>query len=429
MNMTGDFSVLRQLLMNRAVAAVFVSIAVLVLRLAVGDAAQAQTSSERGAAPAANASTAAASSRNTYLSGSIVRPGRAIEGDFIAAGGKVSSEQPVKGDVMAAGGSVDIRAAVGDDVRVAGGDVSIENTIGGELFASGGNITLSKAVRVAGPAALYGGTVVIDGRIDGPLTVAARTLTVNGELNGETRIRAEQIEVGPTAKISGALGYASRNELKRAEGAVITGAITRMDGGAISRSRDMRHADRDWHWHNHRSSTWVGAIFTFIALLACAAVLLLVFPTFSVNASEKIKTSPWLALAVGFGVIVGVPILAVLLFVTVLGIPLGIIALALYPASLLVGFVAGVLFVARRAQFAMRKEDASGFLSVIGFFALALLLVMVMSWVPFVGSLVLFVVTVIGVGASILEMYSRRQAGPPNDHLRSGDAQVMPAGV
>jgi cytoskeletal protein CcmA (bactofilin family) len=430
MNMTYDFAVWRQFRFDRAATAVvFLSIAVLVLRLAVGGAALAQTSSAKDAVAETNVSAPTISSRNTYLSGSSVRAGRVIEGDFVGAGGKVSIDQPVKGDVMAVGGSVDIRAAVGDDVRVAGGDVNIENTIGGELFASGANIALSKAVRVAGHTALYGGTVVIDGKIDGPLRVGARTVTVNGELNGETRFRAEVIEVGPTAKINGALFYSSPNELKRMEGATITGAITRLDGTSMSRERDMSRADRDWHGRTQRSGIWVGSIFTFVALLACAAVLLLVFPAFSANASETIKTSPWLTLAVGFGAIVGVPILAALLFVTVLGIPLGIIALALYPALLLMGYVVGVLFVARRAQVAMRKGDASGFSSVIGFFALALLLVMLMSRLPFVGWLVLFVITAIGFGALILEIYSRRQASPPSGHLGSVGAQIMPTGV
>lgn len=415
---------------RNAVAAAFCAMALLMPGV-VSDVAWAQTGNTRESAAETIATPppAAKTSRNVYLAGSSVRHGLAVDGDFIVAGGKVTIDQPVKGDVMAVGGSVDIRASVGDDVRAAGGDVTIENTIGGELFASGGSITLAKPARVAGPAALYGGTVVIDGKLEGPLTAGAQKIMVNGELNGETRLRAEQIEIGPAARISGPLSYSSPNELVRAQGAAVTGAVTRVDGSFAGHERDMSRANREWHMRSQRGGTWAGAIFMFFALLACAAVLLLVFPVFSTAASDTVRESPWLALAIGFGAIVAVPILAVLLFVTVLGIPLGIIVLALYPALLLMGYVVGVLFVARRAQSAMRKDAPNRFGTMIGFFALALLLVTLMSRLPFVGSLVVLVVTVLGVGASVLEVHSRRQKGPPAERQETGNAHLAPAGA
>lgn len=413
---------------RNAVVAAFCAIAFLMPGVVSG-VASAQTSNTRQPTVETIASPppAAKTTRNVYQAGSSVRHGTAVDGDFVAAGGKVVVDQPVKGDVMAVGGSVDIRGAVGDDVRAAGGDVTIESTIGGELFASGGSITLAKAARIVGPASLYGGTVVIDGKVEGPLTAGAQKIMVNGELNGETRFRAEQIEIGIAGRINGPLSYSSPNELRRAEGATVTGAITRVDGNFAARERDMNRVDREWHLRSHRGGTWAGTIFTFFALLACSAVLLLVFPVFSKAASDAVWESPWLALAIGFGAMVAVPILAVLLFVSVLGIPLGIIVLALYPALLLMGYVVGVLFVARRAQSAIRKEAPDGFAAKTGFFALALLLVMLMSRLPFVGSLVVFVVTVLGVGASVLEVHSRRQKGPPAERRDAGNAQMVPA--
>jgi cytoskeletal protein CcmA (bactofilin family) len=369
-------------------------------------------------------------SRNIYSAGANVRPSAAVEGDFVAVGGRVIIDQPVKGDVMLAGGSVDVRAPVGDDVRAAGGDINVESAIGGELFATGGNITLTKAARVASTASLFGGTVSIDGRIDGPLSVSAQKVVLNGEVNHDARFRAEQIELGPTAKITGTLDYASPNEIKRADGATIGGAISRMADDSAMHDRNMHEANRDWHMRMGRSgSTWVGSIFTFFALLACAAVFLLIFPTFSAKASDAVRTSPWAAITIGFGALVCVPLLAILLFVTILGIPLGIIAVALYPVLLLLGYVVGVLFVARRAQNAMSKDASGSFATTIGFYALALLLVMLLGRLPFVGGLVVFVITIVGIGASLIEMYSRRQVGPPSPPNESSSFQMASAGA
>ncbi len=347
--------------------------------------------------------------RNVYSAGGQVRPQAPVEGDFVAAGGRVILDQPVRGDAALVGGSVDVRAPVGDDLRVAGGDVSIESTVGGELFAAGGNIRLAKAARVAHAAKAYGASITIDGKVDGPLDASAQKITLNGEVGGDARLVAEQVELGPTARIAGALSYTSGSELKKADGATIGGAVTREQRAAGE--RDER-AERRWQG-GRRMTSWGGSLLGYFALLACAAVFMLVFPVFSQRASDTVQSSPGLALAVGFGALVAVPVLAVLLFITVLGIPLGLTVLALYPLLLLVGYLVGVLFIARLAQAALRKDAPSTLGWRIGFFALALLLVMLVGRVPFVGGLALGVIAVLGIGACLLDLYRRRQAPAP----------------
>lgn len=359
-------------------------------------------------APQSDTATAAPASRNVYSAGGQVRPAAAVEGDFVAVGGRVILDQPVKGDATLAGGSVDLRAPVGDDVRAAGGDVSIESTVGGELFASGGNVTLTKSARVAQAARVYGANVTIDGNIDGALDAGAQKITLNGQVGGNARLVAQQIELGPTARITGALSYSSGSELKKAEGAVIGGAITREER-AIGPRGERR--DREWHreWSGPR---WAGSVFMFLALLAFGAVFLLVLPVFAGGASDALKSSPALALALGFGTLVAVPVLAVLLFITLLGIPLGIAVLALYPVLLLTGYAVGVLALGRLAQVATRLDYPASYAKSLGFFALALLVVMVLSRLPFVGGLFVGAVTVLGMGACVLELYRRRKGGP-----------------
>jgi uncharacterized membrane protein YccF (DUF307 family) len=102
----------------------------------------------------------------------------------------------------------------------------------------------------------------------------------------------------------------------------------------------------------------------------------------------------------------------VLLFITLLGIPLGIALLALYPLLLLGGYVVGVHFIARRAQAALRPAEATPSQAMtLGFFALALLLVTLLGRLPFVGGLVMAVIALLGIGACLLEIHRRRQIG------------------
>jgi hypothetical protein len=144
-------------------------------------------------------------------------------------------------------------------------------------------------------------------------------------------------------------------------------------------------------------------------MLACAAVLLAVAPGFARQTAGRIHASPWLALAVGFAAVVAAPVLAALLFVTILGIPLGVIVLALYPVLLLVGFVVGALFFARLIPAALRKAPPTTFGASMGYAALALLAIMLLGRVPMLGGVVLALVSLLGMGACVLELYGRRQ--------------------
>ncbi|MEO5697317.1 MAG: polymer-forming cytoskeletal protein [Burkholderiaceae bacterium] len=382
------------------------AITVLVLAIALGEPLQAvaQTAAaERAATPS--------DSGNVYQAGGTVRPVGPVDGDFIAFGGRVVLDHPVSGDALLAGGSVDVRAPVGDDLRAGGGDVSIESSVGGELDAAGGNVTLTRAAQVGRGALLAGGRVVIDGKIAGTLKVSAQRVVLNGEVSGDVRIIADTIELGPTARIGGALRHASRS-FHRADGAVIGGTVTREEREERPRERGSdRGSER--HWQGHLESgggSWIGMLFVYLGLLAAGAVFVLVFPKFTAEAPLLISKSPGLSLAIGLGVVAGVPLLAVLLFITLLGIPLGIVTFALYPLLLLMGYLCGVLFVSQRVRALLRPGATPAFRNVIGFVALALLIVMLLAMIPYVGGLLVFLITIAGIGACVLEWHRRRRS-------------------
>jgi hypothetical protein len=366
----------------------------------------------------ARESGASSGARNVYRAGGNVRLAAPVKGDFYAAGGRVTVDQPVAGDATLAGGAVTVRSPVGEDLRVAGGDLNIESTVGGELYASGGNITLSNAAAVAEAATLYGGNVNIEGKINGPLTVYAQKVILNGEVARDIEINAEEIELGPRAKLGAALRYPGTAQFKTAEGVIIGGAVTR--GEAMNGRRDTHH-DREWHGQMMGTGpSWAGmaasTLASFIALLAASALFLLVFTGFSQRASYRIRATPWPALAAGVAVLLGTPMLAVLLLITLIGIPLGIALMMLFPLMLLMGCVVGVFSISQQVQSAIQKEAFSETkAATLGFFALTLLLALLLGSVPIIGSLILVAIMLLGTGACALELYAlvRSPRKPP----------------
>jgi hypothetical protein len=348
--------------------------------------------------------------RNVYTAGGHVRPTGPVQGDYMAAGGRIVIDQRIGSDAMLVGGSVDVRAPIGDDLRVSGGDVSMESTVGGELFAAGGNVVLTRNAVIARSARIYGSNVNVDGRIEGGLHGGGEKFTINGEVRGNVDVAAQQVELGPSAKIGGALQVGRRAVAQRAEGATIAGAITHdADGSKMGRRGEWG----SWHMRERRGGGVVGGLLSYLGLLACGAFLLLVAPRFSAQAPERIRNTPWVSLGIGFATVFATPALAVLLFVTLLGIPLGLIVLALYPVVMLAGFIVGTLFLARLIPGTLRQEAPANFGRAVGYFAIALLIVLLLARVPFAGGLALAFVTFAGIGACAVEVYARRKGAPP----------------
>jgi len=312
----------------------------------------------------------------------------------------------VQGDALLVGGSVDVRGPVGDDLRAVGGDVSIESTVGGELYAAGGNLDLTKASRIGRGASVAAGRVSIDGQIIGPLRASGQRIVINGEVTGDVRLFGETIELGPTARITGTLHHTSR-EFKRAEGALVGGPVTHEE-----MKRERRDRDDDWHRDREGrfgGAPWIGAVTGFLGLLAAGALFMVLFPKFAIDVPERLRTAPWLSMAVGFGTLVGVPVLAVLLFISLLGIPLGVAALSVYPLLLLMGYLAGVLFIAQRIRQGFGRSSTATLRDTIGYLAAALLILLLIAWLPWIGALSVFITLIAGIGACVLEWHRRRQ--------------------
>ncbi len=349
-------------------------------------------------------------SRNVYSSGTQVRPAGPVPGDYSAMGGRVVVDQPVGGDVTVAGGAIDIRAPVGDDVRAAGGDVNIDSTVGGELFVTAGSITLARSAVAGRGVRLYGSDITVAGRVEGDLQATAQKITITGQVRGDVRLDADEIELGPGARIDGALRYTSSSALKQAAGAVVAGGITREAAATPPSSPASQPEARRRTQSPAAGFSWLSVAMSYLALLACGAAFLLLLPAFSTRVAQRARVSPWLALALGFATVVALPVLVLLLFVTLIGIPIGIAALMLYPVLLLVGFVLGVFVVAGLVPAAIRRPALPDAKPHLGYFALALLLALLAGSLPFVGGFMIGSVSLLGTGAFVLELYRRRQA-------------------
>lgn len=334
--------------------------------------------------------------RNVETVGASVRTHTAVQGDFMAMGARVLVDEPVGADALLVGGAVQVSAPVGEDLRVAGGDVALESKVGGDLMVAAGNLRLARSAQVAGRADLAAGDVLVDGQLDGSLAVRARRLLLNGTVKGSVQAAVEEMELGPQARVGGSLHHTSAR-ITQDTAAVVSGAVEQVerlfDGDA--RWRD----DRRYPMHAGRwpaTGGWwllVPLSMGLLGVLALGGLFLFVFSHFSNQAALQLEVSPWRALAIGVGVLMALPVLAMLLL------------------GWLTGALSAARWMARRMSSAPTLDSAA---VPYGWMALAVIGLVVAGAVPVAGPLVTAATLAAGVGACVLE-WRRRLVRPPTN--------------
>ncbi|HEY2929220.1 bactofilin family protein [Piscinibacter sp.] len=355
--------------------------------LPLAGAAQSESSAQRSGASI----TAHNLGADHFAAGRSIRVVQPVAGDLIAAGGKVDVDATVNGDAVLAGGDVRISGAVNNSLYSGGGQVTLDGTVGRNVRIGGGRVEIGPKAIVTGNVSIGGGEVRIDGTVKGYVQAAGRRVLVNGPVGGDVVATSGAIELGPNARIAGKLRYASRSELKRDPAAQVTGGVERAP-----------IADRSYG-HTQRTLGRVGGWLWTVGLVLIAVVLVAALPAFTVRVAATLHMRVGMSLLIGFVALVCIPVAAILLLFTLIGIPLALLALVLYFALLLVGYAMTGIGIGDWLLRRYRVADASRVGWRIGAAALAMLAIALLARVPWIGALVSFMVLIAGLGALVMQ--------------------------
>jgi len=225
----------------------------------------------------------------------------------------------------------------------------------------------------AGDVIVVNGDVVIRGDVSGDLVVLDGDATVRGTVGGDIVTFAGQAILGRRAVVDGDLVYFDKKP-EVAEGAEVAGKTKKFNPDATP-----------------------GLGFTLIAWLAISVsvliaglLLLLIAPKAADGVASAGKSKPLLSGLFGLLLFFALPIAAVVLFFTILGIPLGVgLLLAVLPvyalAYTLCAFAVGRVVVKKGAR-------------VLAFLA-GLAILRVLAIIPIAGGIIGFLATLFGLGA------------------------------
>ena len=344
-----------------------------------------------------------------FAAGARITLKRPVIGDLIAAGGNVDVDGPVNGDAVVAGGNVRLTANIGQSLYATGGQLRIDGKVGRNMRIAGGQVYLGPQAQVGGNISVGGGQVDIDGNVKGYLQAAGGQITINGAIEGDVLASAGVIELGPESRIGGKLRYTSDKELKRDAAAVVQGGIERLPGdeaGSLygKAGYGIRRA-AGWIWN--------------VGLMVRAAVMVAVFPRFYARVSESIEARFGMSVLVGFIALICVPVAAIILLSTVIGIPLGLLAMGIYLVLLLLGYVSTGIGLGDWALRRFRAAQAERIGWRIGAAVLGIFVIALLVRIPWLGGLVALLALLTGLGALALQAWRFARPAAENHQLRN----------
>lgn len=334
---------------------------------------------------------------NYYAAGPHVEIDRPMDGDVVVAGRTIAIGQAVGGDILAAGWQVTIVAPANDDVRVAAGSASIDAPVAGDLTVAGGDVTTGTRAHVSGRAWLTGDVVRVNGTFDRELQIAGRSVVIGGEIRQPLRIVAEQLEVQPGARLLAPVSYRGVTPAAVAPGAEVRSPIA-------FEPIERREAQNARAWPAFST-------LLFVAHLLIVGMLVVYFaPKFESSVVTALRGHPWQSLLAGFALLVSVPVAALLLVLSVFGLPLGLALGMVYAMALFAGVLATAFYVgdleARLVKAAPPSTPGQhALLLLAGVVTLALLRVLL-------GGVVLFASVLVGLGALTVWLFGRHVATP-----------------
>ena len=232
----------------------------------------------------------------------------------------------------------------------------------------------------AGDVFVVDGDATIRGRVTGDLIVVAGDITIRGTVEGDVVAVSGLATLGRRGRIGGDLVYGDETPV-RTPGSQVAGDVDKFNVGNASVFAAI--------------GFWIALT---ISMLLLGLVLLLIAPRAGVAVALTGREKTGVSALVGLLAFFLLPVVAIGLCVSLIGLPLGIVLLLLILPLYVIGYLTTALVVGSRI---VKKGGILAFIA--GVVILQLLVL-----IPIVGGLVGFLATLFGLGVLLVALFRAR---------------------
>jgi hypothetical protein len=320
-----------------------------------------------------------------FMGGRNVDIAGTVNGDVICGAQNLNISGTVTGDVICGAQTINISGHVEGNIRIGGQTVNFNGTVDKNATIGAQTINTDSKSMVGGDADFAGSNLNLSGNIGRDLAVAGSNVNLSGEVGRDIKSAVQDMTIAGGAKVGGGIDYTSKNKVNISGGATVAGSVT-------------QHIPKE-KTRSYPRMAFFSGIFVLIlgaVLLIAALILTALFPQFVHSVSSQAVKRPLRVFLTGFVASIVVPVVAVLLMISVIGIPLAILLILTW---ILIALTSG-LFTAYYIGRSVWRRQHNPLLIVLA----GGLLLLILFIIPFLGCVVMLFSFWIGAGMVLLEL-------------------------
>jgi hypothetical protein len=324
-----------------------------------------------------------------FAAGNTVRMAGVVNGDLLAFGRTVEVHGTVKGDLVSFAKRTVVSGTVEGRIYTFSQSLDLDGQLDHSMYGFAQSLRLNDRSHVGEGIVVAAGDVSLEGDVKRSVDIlASGNADVSGNIGRNLTVAGVGLTLTNTARVGGNLSARVRQlkDVHIADGATITGKRD-----VQVNVRKSRYARPRFYFHQ---AVWLAA-----AVLVGWLVLVL-FPGFF-QATTQAVGSYWSSLALGVGVLAGIPVAIIIAGVTLVGLPIALISFAVYLIAI---YLAKIWVGAFLGRMLLTPSEATKGDWVLGLLV-GLLILTIVGFVPYLGGLVRFVVVCLGLGALAVQLY------------------------
>ena len=298
------------------------------------------------------------------------------QSDVYAVGNNLRFNGIVKADLLVAGNNIDIQTeSIGGSIRAAGATITIDSNVERNITVAGASVDIKSGTKAKGIYISSG---------------AGNVVTINGIVTNNVKVNCTKLIIGEKAKVIGNFKVKSEEDME-VLGDFNTNNIT------FEKINYDKNETRLLGKINI-----LGKFARIITAIILAVLITLLCNKYNNKAVERFEYRPWMPFIIGFATLVILPMAAILLCITIVGIPISIISfiiygLLIYLAPIFTSVILGKVVL----------KNMNPYLSAIIF----TLIVKMLLFTPYIGGVIIFACILLSLGIFIQNIFDKMTEG------------------
>ena len=324
-----------------------------------------------------------------------------VNGDLFWWGQSVTLAGSILNNAFAGGSSVSIDGTVGSDAFSFAGTTYVTGEVMHNVYAFTGQMFVNEDAVIHGNLVCFCGSLTINGTVRGQVMGSGGATTVTGDV-GSMKLEVGHLVLTSAAVVHGDLDYEGNDEAEIADEAQVGGDIRwDQDTPAEDDTGDDSSESGGLGFWDIASTAW-----WYLANLTVGVAALLFGGRVARAPAARLREQAAVGLGFGFVVTVVIPVACLIAALMLVTLPLGIIVMQLY---LLCIFLARLVTAHFLGDWLLRRtgqQQPSEYIALAG----GLVVLFLLTEIPYVGFLIWLTALFLGVGGLFLAARGNRPA-------------------